>query len=207
MSIGRNIVLVDGDPCDIALGRAKEGEGEGPVFLSRRDGLRLAAILEPPEGMNPLRMMVLFSVPVANALEAEGFDEVELVWPNLIKAMGDRMGKVRVTRLENGRSVLGIVIPLPAGGEGTVPLDGEGLANTMIFQLDAFYSRLVSYKVTFDEYVDRCSTIGKVIELRVGDQVIEGKVLNIEDTGTLMIRGSDGLYNFSLEEWASIKGL
>ena len=209
MPIGRNIILKDDrDPFEMALERATSGDEEGLVIISRKEGLRLAAILEPPESMNPLRMMVLFSVPVANALEAEGFEGVELIWPNLISVMGDRLGEVEVARLPNGRAVLGINILLPSGEEdGTVPLEREGLANTMIFQLDAFYSRLTTNKVTFEEYVDRCSSIGRVIELRVGEQVIEGKVLNIEDSGTLVIRGKDGLYNFSLEEWASVRGL
>ena len=69
----------------------------------------------------------------------------------------------------------------------------DAFLHTLLFRLDAFYASLLKGELDTDAYRSRCQTLGRVVEARLGDQMVAGKAIYIEDGGALVIKTEEGM--------------
>ncbi|HIL71235.1 MAG TPA: biotin--[acetyl-CoA-carboxylase] ligase, partial [Verrucomicrobia bacterium] len=68
------------------------------------------------------------------------------------------------------------------------------LATTILREIDVRYRQLNSndFDQVADEWQHHCSTIGKEISVRMGDQMIQGRAESLDSDGALLLRGEHG---------------
>jgi len=183
----------------------------GRSWTSPPGGIYLSVILRPPMDATLLNRLTVFScLPVALAIEDVYGIQAGIKWPNDIIAGGLKVGGI----LAEGSSmagrtesvVLGIGINLNTRPEDVglatatslLALTGKEVArdaflHTLLFRLDAFYASLLKGELDTDAYRSRCQTLGRVVEARLGDQMVAGKAIYIEDGGALVIKTEEGM--------------
>ena len=74
------------------------------------------------------------------------------------------------------------------------PIDRPGLATALIQELDFAYHRLRSgdFDELGDEWMRRCSTLGKRVTISVGDRRVSGHAEALDEEGALLVRCDHG---------------
>lgn len=178
-------------------------------------GLWFSVLLRPripPQAATQLT--VLSAVAVARAIERETGLKPEIKWPNDIVFGSRKCAGILIelgAELDHIRHVvlgIGVDVNLAAGDlpealrpvatslseQAGRPLDRAALATAMLEDLDALYRRFRSgdFLEIADEWMRRCSTLGRDVEIRVGDRVIAGRAEALDDEGALRIRTEQG---------------
>jgi len=175
--------------------------------------LSIATSFEPlPRDLPALTLVI--GVCVREALKRRGAHDLGLKWPNDI-VFGNR--KVAGILLELGAEldhirhvVLGIGIDVnltleempeelrsiatSLRIEGGRTFDRADLAATVVSELDAAYGRLRrgDFHEIGDEWMRRCSTLGKRVSIRTGDRVVTGRAESLNEDGALLVRTDHG---------------
>jgi BirA family biotin operon repressor/biotin-[acetyl-CoA-carboxylase] ligase len=68
------------------------------------------------------------------------------------------------------------------------------LATRVLRELDADYARIRcgKFDAVADEWESRCTTIGRIVAIRIGDRVIRGCAESLDDDGALLLRTQHG---------------
>lgn len=193
-------------------GRGRLGRRwESPAGL----GLWFSVLLRPrlaPQAASQLT--VSSAVAVARAIERQTGLQPQIKWPNDI-VFGTR--KAAGILLELGADLdqirhvvlgIGVDVNVPAGefpGElreiatslreqAGEPLDRPALATAILRELDHAYTRLKAgdFHELGDEWMRRCSTLGKNVSIRVGDRVVAGRAESLDEEGALLVRTEHG---------------
>lgn len=198
-----------------------ESQTRGRGRLGRRwisppgKGLWFSVLLRPqlpPSAATQLT--VVSAVAVARGIERHTGLRPSIKWPNDI-VFGTR--KVAGILLELGAEldhirhvVLGIGIDVNLAPEempeelqaiatslrieGGRPFDRADLAAAVLSELDAAYGRLRrgDFHEISDEWMTRCSTLGKRVSIRTGDRIVTGRAESLDEDGALLVRTDHG---------------
>lgn len=198
-----------------------ESQTQGRGRLGRRwlsppgKGLWFSVLLRPK--LSPLaatQLTVISAVAVAWAIERETGLQPGIKWPNDIMFGSRKCAGILIelsTEIDHIRhAVLGIGVDVnlapedfPAELRGVVTslraeagkdIDRPALAAAMMRQLDYVYARLREgdFHQVGDEWMRRCSTLGRRVTLKVGDRTIQGVAEALDDEGALVVRNDHG---------------
>lgn len=198
-----------------------ESQTRGRGRLGRRwispagKGLWFSVLLRPQlPPTAATQLTVLSAVAVARGIERHTGLRPAIKWPNDI-VFGTR--KVAGILLELGAEldhirhvVLGIGIDVNQTAEelseelrpiatslrmeGGRPFDRADLAAAVLCELDAAYGRLRrgDFHEISDEWMRRCSTLGRRVSIRSGDRVVVGRAESLDEDGALLVRTDHG---------------
>ncbi len=209
----------DGVPEGIVVFAESQTQGRGR--LGRRwlsppgKGLWFSLLLRPD--LNPMaatQLTVISAVAVARAIERETGLSPGIKWPNDIMFGQRKCAGILIelsAEIDHIRhAVLGIGLDVNLSreefpeelreiatslrAEAGRPLDRPALAAALLRELDHVYSRLCAgdFHQVGDEWMRRCTTLGRRVTLRVGDRTITGTAEALDDEGALLVRNEHG---------------
>lgn len=198
-----------------------ESQTKGRGRLGRRwvsppgCGLWFSVLLRPdlrPQAATQLT--VISAVAVARAIERQTGLKPEIKWPNDIVFGSRKCAGILIelgAELDHIRHVvLGIGIDVNVSAEvfpdevrpiatslqleAGHPIDRAELAAGVLRELDAAYYRLNTgdFHEIGDEWMRRCSTLGKRVRILVGDRLIAGTAEALDEEGSLLVRTEHG---------------
>lgn len=178
-------------------------------------GLWFSVLLRPDlHPMAATQLTVISAVAVARAIERQTGLRPEIKWPNdivfgakkcggILLELGAEIDHIRHVVLGIGLDVnlapedfpvelAGIATSLRA--EAGRELDRAALAAALLRELDVAYARLCDgdFHEIGDEWMRRCTTLGKRVRIRIGDRVTVGTAEALDDEGTLLVRNEHG---------------
>ena len=73
-------------------------------------------------------------------------------------------------------------------------LDRTDLATILIQELDSVYFRLAcgDFHEISDDWMRRCTTLGRRVSIRVADRIITGRAESLDEEGALLVRTDQG---------------
>jgi len=180
-----------------------------------RCGLWFSILLRPdlrPTAVT--RLTVLAAVAVARAIERETQLQPEIKWPNDIvfghrKVAGILLElSAELDRIRHATLGIGIDVNLPTTelpselqpivtslqAEAGHPIDRPALATAILRELDHAYSRFKAgdFHEIGDEWMRRCTTLGRRVRIRIGDRTITGVAEALDEDGALLVRSDHG---------------
>jgi BirA family biotin operon repressor/biotin-[acetyl-CoA-carboxylase] ligase len=198
-----------------------ESQTQGRGRLGRRwlsppgKGLWYSVLLRP--NLSPLaatQLTVISAVAVARAIERETGLRPGIKWPNDIMFGNRKCAGILIelsTDIDHIRhAVLGIGVDVnlaPADfpaelrdvatslrAEAGQDVDRPALAAAMLRELDYVYARLREgdFHQVGDEWMRRCSTLGRRVTLKIGDRTVQGVAEALDDEGALVVRNDHG---------------
>ncbi len=178
-------------------------------------GLWFSVLLRPnlrPQAATQLT--VISAVAVARAIERQTGLKPEIKWPNDIVFGTRKCAGILIelsAELDHIRHVvLGIGIDVNVAMDDLPPevrpiatslqveagrkIDRAELAAAVLRELDAAYHRLNTgdFHEIGDEWMRRCSTLGKRVQIRTGDRVSAGTAEALDEEGALLVRTDHG---------------
>lgn len=198
-----------------------ESQTQGRGRLGRRwlsppgKGLWFSLLLRP--NLNPMaatQLTVISAVAVARAIERETGLAPGIKWPNDIMFGAKKCAGILIelsTEIDHIRhAVLGIGLDVNLApeefpddlkeiatslrAEAGHPIDRPALAAAVLRELDYVYARLCEgdFHHIGDEWMRRCTTLGRRVTLRIGDRTINGTAEALDDEGALLVRNEHG---------------
>lgn len=178
-------------------------------------GLWFSVLLRPrlrPTAVTQLT--VVSAVAVVRAIERETGLHPEIKWPNdilfgqrkaagILLELGAELDRIRHATLGIGIDVNLQSTDMPAElrevatslrMEAGRPLDRASLATAVLRELDHLYQRLADgdFHEIGDEWMRRCSTLGRRVAIQIGDRRISGRAEALDDEGALLVRTEFG---------------
>ncbi len=194
-----------------------EGRGRlGRTWLSPAGmGLWFSILLRPP--LHPsfaTQLTILAAVAVARAIERQTPLRPEIKWPNDILVGHRKVAGIllelasELDRVRHAVLGIGIDVNIPAesfpphlqhvatslAAEAGCPIDRPALATAVLAELDRLYSRLRDgdFHEVGDEWMRRCSTLGRHVSISVGSRSITGRAEALDEDGALLVRTEHG---------------
>lgn len=198
-----------------------ESQNQGRGRLGRRwlspagKGLWFSVLLRP--NLSPMaatQLTVISAVAVSRAIERETGLRPGIKWPNDIMFGTRKCAGILIelsTEIDHIRhAVLGIGVDVNLAAEDFPPelrdiatslraeagreIDRPALAAAMLRELDYVYARLREgdFHQVGDEWMRRCSTLGRRVTLKIGDRTIQGVAEALDDEGALVVRNDHG---------------
>lgn len=178
-------------------------------------GLWFSVLLRP--ALSPTaatQLTVLSAVAVARGVERETGLHPEIKWPNdimfghrkvagILVEIGAELDRIRHAILGIGIDVNLDPAELPPEvsdmatslkAEGGRAFDRAAVATSVLRELDNLYQRLKEgdFHEISDEWMRRCSTLGRAIRIRIGNRVIAGRAEALDEEGALLVRTEFG---------------
>lgn len=198
-----------------------EQQSQGRGRMGRRwesppgTGLWFSVLLRPNlQPQSVTQLTVLSAVAVARAIERETGLQPEIKWPNdIVFGLKKAAGILLELRAELDRVrhvVLGIGVNLNQRTEDwppplrdiavslaelvEKPIDRPALAARLLIELDAAYRQVRggNFQGIRDEWLRRCSTLGRDLTIRIGNRVLQGRAESLDDEGALLVRQEHG---------------
>jgi len=192
------------------------GRGGRKWCSPRGSGLWATIVLRPdtPPVHLPL-LSVLVSVAIARAVESLTGSDVFIKWPNDVFMRGRKLaGVLCEAESDPGKGVsvvlagFGLNLREPEGGfereiaglatsletETGNRIEDEIVLDSILAVLGEMYGRFLEGRGSdiVEEATSRNLLIGKVVKVKVGDEVVEGKALGLTERGGLLIREDGG---------------
>jgi BirA family transcriptional regulator, biotin operon repressor / biotin---[acetyl-CoA-carboxylase] ligase len=209
----------DGVPEGIAVFAEAQTRGRGRLGRTWHSpaglGLWFSVLLRPklpPQAATQLT--VCSAVAVTRAIERETGLRPEIKWPNdivfgsrkaagLLLELGAELDNIRHVVLGIG---LDVNVPQDAFPEALREIatslsieagrhiDRPALAKALLRELDAIYARLNAgdFHEIGDEWMRRCTTLGRRVTIRMGDRLITGHAEALDEEGALLVRTEHG---------------
>lgn len=178
-------------------------------------GLWFSVLLRPPlRPQAATQLTVISAVAVARGIERETRLQPEIKWPNdivfglrkcggILLELGAELEQIRYVVLGIGIDVNLPESEMPPEIRGTAtslmeqagrPLDRTALAVAILRELDGAYARLRrgDFHEVSDEWVRRCTTLGKRVRIQLGSRWIEGTAEALDEEGALLVRTAHG---------------
>jgi BirA family biotin operon repressor/biotin-[acetyl-CoA-carboxylase] ligase len=198
-----------------------ETQNQGRGRLGRKwvsppgSGLWFSVLLRPrmaPQAATQLT--ILSAVALARAIESETDLQPSIKWPNDIVFGNRKAGGILLElRAELDRIrhvVLGIGLNVCVPPEAwppelqsivvslqdltSQPIDRASLAATILSELNLAYLQWQQggFHRLSDEWMRRCSTLGKHLTIRMGDRILRGRAESLDEEGALLVRTEHG---------------
>ena len=178
-------------------------------------GLWCSVLLRPAfRPQEATRLTVAAATAIARAVATRTGLTPEVKWPNDLLIRGRKFGGI-LTELSGEQDrvahiILGIGLdvnlaasdlPAELRGQATSlrlelgrPVHRAELAVAVLRELDADYRRINTgnYQAVADEWESLCTTLGRQIEVRVGDRRFRGRAEALDSDGSLLLRTEHG---------------
>lgn len=178
-------------------------------------GLWFSVLLRPKLQVSAAtQLTVTTAVAVVRAIERETGLQPEIKWPNdivfgaqkcagILLELGAELDHIRHVVLGIGVDVNLTAAEFPEDllpGATSLreqlgrPLDRAALAVALLRELEAAYARLRAgdFLEIGDEWMRRCSTLGKRVSIRMADRVVRGYAEALDEEGALRVRTEHG---------------
>lgn len=184
-------------------------------FSPTGSGLWFSVLLRPKlRPSSATQLTVLSAVAVVRAIERETGLKPEIKWPNdimfgqrkvagILLELGAELDRIRHATLGIGIDVNLDPASMPPevrevatslSHEAGRPMDRAGLATAVLRELDHLYQRLGEgdFHEIGDDWMRRCSTLGRRVAITIGDRRITGRAEALDDEGALLVRTDYG---------------
>jgi BirA family biotin operon repressor/biotin-[acetyl-CoA-carboxylase] ligase len=206
----------------LAMGKVQEGmlivaesqtKGRGRFarsWISSPGNLYFSTVLYPPIEALPF-ISIMAGVAVARAIEKSTNLKTTVKWPNDIIVNGKKVGGVLTECVVQGNEVSYLIIgigvnialdqtvfqgPLEGGTSLNIQSGAEVdrclLARRLIHDLDYMYSELVKGNGPISEWQEMIDTVGKEIEVVVGEERLFGTAESLDAYCNLVLRLPNG---------------
>jgi BirA family biotin operon repressor/biotin-[acetyl-CoA-carboxylase] ligase len=180
----------------------------GRMWASPRGGLWFSVLLRPSDPADA-RLGLMVAVGVAEALRTVSGADVRIKWPNDLVLAGRKVGGILV-EVRPPWAIVGIGVnvnvdpldlPIEVRERATSLAAVSGrecdLADVLAGVLDGVDEVYAAYgSGTVEDVLERWRdlniTLGRFVEVRAGDRVVEGTALDIDGDGALLVAGPDG---------------
>lgn len=205
--------LKDADEGTVVVAdKQKQGKGRlGRNWYSPEEGLWFSIILKPKDKTLPLQMII--GVAVCDALKTLGID-ANLKWPNDViigtKKIAGILAEVQ-SRLLSGRDdamILGIGLNLniqefPKEIKETASslfletgqvFDKQEILELLFNKIEQKYRELEQGKIQelLNEWRNYSITLGKPVEIKTPTEILQGKAMDIDKNGVLLLELPSG---------------
>lgn len=179
-------------------------------WLSSPGNLYVSTVLYPPIEALPF-MSIMAGVAVARAIEKSTNLKATVKWPNDIIVNGKKVGGVLTECVVQGNEVSYLIIGigvnialdksvfqglLEGGTSLNIQLGAEvdrcSLTRRLIHDLDYMYSELVKGNPPISEWLEIIDTVGKEIEVVVGEERLFGTAESLDAYCNLVLRLPNG---------------
>ncbi|MDP6454298.1 MAG: biotin--[acetyl-CoA-carboxylase] ligase [SAR202 cluster bacterium] len=135
----------------------------------------------------------------------------EIKWPNDVRINGKKLSGILVeTELEGGKAVhavvgIGLNVNFDPRGYAEIEdvatsllaetgrrFDRVDALSSVLQKLDEYYTDIKATKSLTERWADRMETLGRLIQVRWKDDVIEGVADSVDDQGNLILKRPDG---------------
>lgn len=170
-------------------------------------GLFMSAVIEPRLGAERAGELAL-GAGLAVAAACDPVASVMLKWPNdVVTGDGRKLAGILIETTLSGERVTGAVIgigvnvewppdELPAELRATAtslselagaPVDRLALLDRLLDRLSDEVGSIEEGLAPLPRYRERCATLGKHVEVLVGERVVRGVAVDIDETGALVL--------------------
>jgi len=207
-------LALEGEPEGTVVTAVRQSGGKGRMgrqWESPEGGVYLSVILRPELPASDLTLLTVMScLPVAQAIEEACHSVPTIKWPNDVKLKGRKVAGILVEACYRGGEprflILGIGVNLntefghlrspEAGSMADLcgkNLDQEHFMNVLLFKLDDMYAKFRKGDRDLSLYERYSESLGKEVEVRLGDQHVKGKAMHLDADGSLVLRSDDGM--------------
>jgi BirA family biotin operon repressor/biotin-[acetyl-CoA-carboxylase] ligase len=195
----------------------------GRSWVSSPGNIYFSIVLYPPLEALPF-MSIMAGVAVARAIRGSTNLETAVKWPNDIVVNGKKVGGILTECAVQGNEVSYLTIgiglnvaldatlfqgPLENGTSLNIESESEidrcSLARRIIHDLDYMYSDLVKGHIAIDEWRGMIDTIGKEIEVIVGEERLFGIAETLDEYCNLVLRLPNGRFRILSEGEVTLK--
>ena len=181
------------------------------AWVSPAGNIALSIILYPGLPGLPYLIMIA-SLAAAYSIEAVTNLKTQIKWPNDILIKGKKVGGIlienEVKRNKVAYSIVGIGInvDLRANDYPEIATTATSLKNksgkdglrvriirSLLTEFDRLYLKLPDGRPIYEAWCERLVTLGKRVRAVSNTQTIDGFAESVDETGTLLIRQSDGV--------------
>jgi len=199
--------IIDKAPEGIVIIAEEQRAGKGRLnknWFSPQGGLWFSIILKPPK---PNLVSIVIGIAVCDALKALGFSP-KIKWPNDILIDSKKVAGI-LTEIENNMLIIGIGLNLnikkfPNNFENTatslmIEKDGKNMGKEKVLSLvlakiEKRYQMLIDNKTgeLLEVWRHYSMIIGKEVIAKMPNCQIEGKAVDIDEDGALLIKTANG---------------
>jgi len=183
----------------------------GRVWVAPPNTNLLMTTLFRPEGLPPdqvNRLVMVCGLAITDTFESLGSGDVTIKWPNDLRLSGKKFaGILPESSVRDGKFewvAVGTGINVNQTFEGDLAdiatslrvetgrvHDRAALLASILKHVSRWYN-VLNDVILLDTWRSRCETIGQSIQIRLGDELIEGSADDIEPDGALLLRLHDG---------------
>jgi BirA family biotin operon repressor/biotin-[acetyl-CoA-carboxylase] ligase len=178
-------------------------------WLSPEGNIALSIILRPEVSALPYLIMIA-SLAVVQSIDYVTGQKTQIKWPNDILISGKKVCGILIENELKGNkvdfSIIGIGINTDLNVAGHEEIAGTAvslkaqpnddlrlqLIRALFTEFEQLYLKLPEDKPIYEAWRKKLVTLGKHVKATWGTQIIEGVAEDVDETGALTIRRSDG---------------
>ena len=204
----------DGAPEGIVVIAEEQTKGRGrfdrkwisPVGVN----LSFSVLFRPKISHLPFINMAA-ALSICDAVRDQAKLSPEIKWPNDVRINGKKLSGILVeTEVQGGEVIhavvgIGLNINLDPRGHSEIEsiatsffaetgrrFDRTAVLASVLKHLDEYYSEIKAAKSLTERWADNMETLGRLIQVRWKDDVIEGVADSVDDQGNLILKKPDG---------------
>ena len=172
--------------------------------------LLLSVVLRPEAALLP-QVNMAATLAVSKTVADVGGLAPAIKWPNDVRVGGRKISGILVESAskkgEPGHAVVGIglnvnidtsIDPEIVGSATSISMEtGRTVDRTdvlvgLLWHMDALYRSVVQGRLLTKEWAARLETLGRQVQVRWSDRVVEGLAREVDDQGSLVVESADG---------------
>ncbi len=204
----------DGKPEGFVVAVEEQTAGRGRFSRAwtspRSENISFSAVLRPSTSQMPALNMAA-TLAVCRVVEDFGASRPTIKWPNDVRVGGLKISGILIESAMDAREVayavvgIGVNVNLDPQRHQEIaetatslfketgrPHDRTRVLVRLLEHLDDLYARVKADEALTDEWAERLDTLGKTIQVRWGDTVIEGLAEGVDSMGNLILKLPDG---------------
>ncbi len=204
----------EGEPEGFVVAVEEQTAGRGRFNRAwtspRSENISFSAVFRPSTSQMPALNMAA-TLAVCRVVEDFGGGHPTIKWPNDVRVRGLKISGILIESAMDAREVAYAVVGIglnvnldPQGHEEIAATATSLLKETghrhdrtrvlvgLLEHLDDLYTRVKADEALTDEWASRLDTLGKNVQVRWGDTVIEGLAEGVDSLGNLVLKLPDG---------------
>jgi len=181
--------LIDEGKNNFAVIADYQKEGRGRLerkWISPPGGLYMSVVIKKDD-----RAFMRAGVAVVKALKHAGI-EAKLKWPNDVLVRNKKIAGILVENYK-GNSIVGVGINIshaPLKEATCIECEGGSINRDKLAKL---IIKGLKKKKFYEEYKQMCSTIGKDVKIIALNEVIEGRTIDVDSIGRIVVETKNGI--------------